>query len=210
MRFFILALSLWITTLGLGADSASKEQLVRVFRVDHESPLEALVLERFVTINASPEWWTLLLDSSGSRGSNLGYRLSNMCRRLPKLANSMGLGDLEELNKADNYKASSPLVLGMLDEWKGKISVEFRLMFVPNAETSKKVIENLERVTQNWDDPNYLRPRGRAFHAVLHVDPKARASSCKVSKDGTRYDFVVPVYADVNGSEIEKALKSGR
>lgn len=210
MRLWFFCLSLLFFCPSVWAQSPSKDQLVRVFRVDHEAPMEAHVLERFVTIQASPEWWTVLQDTSGGRSSNLGYRFANICNRLPKLANSMGLGDIDELNKADRYKASSPLVLGMLDEWKGKMSVEFRMMFTPDAATAKKTIENLERATQTWDDPNYLSPRGRQFHAVVTVDPKARASSCKVSKDGTQYHFVIPVYADVNASEIEKALKSGR
>jgi hypothetical protein len=180
----------------------NKSELVQIIRQE-DGPLSALVVEKLMSFNLSPEWWQYLLQRD-----NREYRtIRNMASGLLEAGKMLGYGDVAALDQTGD--ASSPLVADALSKLEGNVTCTIQLTDSVKADYRSKVIENVAMFQNPITNHYYCKPRGGKLHLFITLDAKAQALGCQVSKDGNDYRFAIPAYVDLMTSPIQEALKRG-
>lgn len=209
-RIFILCAALLFLALPSAAqDAEGKAALVQGFRSANAN-LDAEIIDRFISIKASPAFWSVIDNESFNGQYTLSHWFANLAGTVSSIATNMEWGDVRELDKNSGYNGKSPVVLGMLDDWKGKIAVSVDLGFQPDPAQVATVISNLDLILAPMSSTYYFKPRGGKAFVNIKVDPKATKSSVKVSPDGNTYDVVIPAYVSISQSSLEDGFKKGR
>ena len=206
MKAFCLLVSLCLTGL---AQNDPKASVVQTFRANRYG-LDALILERYVNIKASPEWWRLAETEVFNSQGSFTHELANLADTVNRISVTMGWGDANRLDRDTGQDGSNPLVINLVESWKGKILVNLDMNFRPDNKTRAMAIDNLDRCLNPFGSDYVFKPR--AGHAVinLRMDPKATMTACKVSLDGAVYEVIIPIYTDLSQGDLEEALKKGR
>ncbi len=205
--FLVLSLSV---AAGPAFAQGEMEEFLTILRGPLKYPLEANIMQRLVVIEASPGFWSRINGSSESVNSHPVKYLKSYGSALATLAENMGLGDLDGLmyNIRDG---NAPPIVGMIDSWKGKISLKIVLPFEPNDDTFAKTMAQTEIIANQLSRKDYLNPRGGEFHGTITYSDTATKATVKVSPDGNTYDIVIPIYMATasNLSAIVPGLKKG-
>lgn len=210
MKIFYLTLCLLAVVGGAaGAQEDRKDELVAALRGINGDNFSAEVISRFLTIEATQAWWDRLLDPATSRDGPM-HEMTNLASMIVSVASNLGLGDAVEVDRNSTYDGKGPLFLGMLDSWKGKVGVHLVLDFAPDEASAATAITNIDSVLVPFSSPTYCKPRGGKFQATLRFNPKATDYKLSVSKDGTTYDVIFPIHAEISQSYFEESLKLGR
>lgn len=210
MKVFYLSLCLMALVGGSAtAQNDRKAELVQALRGVSADDFSAEIVSRFVTIEANSAWWDRLLDPETSRDGAM-HEMSNLALMIVRVAANLGLGDAVEVDRNSTYDGKGPLFLAMLEGWKAKVGVHLVLDFVPDDASAATALTNFDTVLEPFASPTYCKPRGGKFQLNLRFEPKATNYKLTVSKDGTTYDVLLPVHAEVSQSYFEQSLTSGK
>ena len=206
-----IALLMLLLTLGWPAqadDAEGKAQLIQALR-SRKYVLDAMVLERFVTIKASPEVWAEIGSETSTAYGSFNDFFTSLNGIITKIADNMGWGDVRDLDQKNGFDGSSPLVASMLDSWKGKMTFTVDLTSKLELKSKYKMIDNLETVYNPLSFITYFKPRGGNAFVTLKADPGAAKASVTVSKDGNTYFVNIPATATCSQRDLESGLKKG-
>ncbi len=190
--------------------TAQYGDFLTILRGQLKRPLQANIMERLVTIEASPGFWTRINGSNEGVNSHPVKLLSAYGENLGYAAKNLGLGDIDgAMYQVRN--ADAPPVVSVIDSLKGKVDLTIVMNFEPNDETFKKTMEQTEIIASQLGNSYHLKPRGGQFHGRVIYSDTATQASVKVSPDGNSYEIVVPIYVSTatNLSAIVAGLKKG-
>jgi hypothetical protein len=199
MRKFLLILL--VASLAYAQDLSELRQMLAV---SQKRPVHAQVVEKLCTLKVSPQAFDYLMNDKD--GQLAALSLGNT---LIAVANNLGLGDVDALDRNNGYDGKSPLVADMIDSWKGKVSLT---LVIPQTdpEEIKKGIYQLSGAPAVFQSTNYFLPRGGQAHITWTLVTKAPEVACKVSKDGNTYDVTVPVHATLSQDKLSELVKKGK
>lgn len=160
--------------------------------------------KRYVTVNASPDWWTFLLADD-----RRAIQLVLITNGMLDLASNMGLGKVAELDDKTGGKAEFPGVLEMLDSWKGKMQVTINLPAGLDDARKTQFLENYELINGVIGWHYDCLPRGGKFFLTVNCSAKAADAQGKVSKDGNTYDVTIPVYSRITSGVLQTIFHKG-
>jgi hypothetical protein len=179
-----------------------KAALVQIIRQE-DGPLHAMVVEKLVSLNLSPEWWQYLLQ----RDNKSYHTISNIADSLLEAGKMLGCGDAAALDQSGD--ATSPLVADAVAKLQSNVSCSIQLTDTVKEDVRPKVIENVAMFEAPMTNAYYCKPRGHKLHVFITLDAKAQAMRFQVSKDGNDYHFAIPAYIDLMTSPIQEAFKQG-
>lgn len=191
--------------------SAQYGDFLTILRGQMKRPLQANIMERLVTIEASPSFWTRINESNESLNNHPVKLLSAYGENLGYAAKNLGLGDIEgTMYQVRN--ADAPPVVSVIESLKGKVDLTIVMNFEPTNETFNKTMEQTEVIASQLGNSYHLKPRGGQFHGRIIYSDKATEATVKVSPDGNRYEITVPIYVSKasNLSAIVAGLKKGQ
>ncbi len=207
--FIVCATLIFLVFPSAAQDAEGKAALVQGFRSANAN-LDAEIIDRFISIKASPAFWSVIDSESFNGQYTLSHWFANLAGSISSIATNMEWGDVRALDKNSGYNGKSPVVLSMLDDWKGKIAFSVDLGFEPDPAQVGTVINNLDLTLAPMTSTYYFKPRGGKAFVNIKVDPKATQSSVKVSPDGNTYNVILPAYVSISQSPLEDGLKKGR
>lgn len=201
--FLRLLLCLLLSSVALAQD---KEELLRAYRNSWSGyPLEAALFQRFVEVEGDVDWWGYLV-SNPTRHSPQFVALAGS---LANVANNLGWGDAQIMNSNLGGLADAPPLLQMLDSWKGKLAIRVKLPSGLNQEQKDNYLDNLALLNSPMGNNYVCLPRGGKFFLNVSFNAKATEAGGNVSKDGNSYDLVMPSYARIYTSQIERVFQKG-
>lgn len=203
LAFFALLLAL--ASPVLADDTAGKTALLQTLR-SRNSQLDAMIIERFVTIKASPEIWAQMESEQQSNQFSFTNFYWGLAGTIAVIANNMGWGDVEDL--AGKTSPDNPLVTAMLDRWNGKIAFTVDLSSGLDLKHSRQIVDNLTNVYAPLGYTSF-KPRGGKALVTLTVDPAAEKLKVQVSGDGNTYFVTMPAYVRYVQYDLQAALKKG-
>lgn len=194
-----------VLLLCAAAVAQDKTELLRAYRNEWSGyPLTAAVFDRYVDVQADADWWSYLVTNPRRKS----YLFVDIAGSLVELANNLGWGDAKTLNSNAGGQADAPPVLEIIDSWKGKMGIKIVLPSGLKPEQKEVLLDNVA-ILNGPISSSYNVPRGGKFFLNLTFNAKATEATGKCSKDGTTFDFVFPIYANVYTSQIENVLKKG-
>ncbi|MBS2040341.1 hypothetical protein JST97_35465 [bacterium] len=202
MRKTLCLLLLLVNLPAWGQDQA---ELLRNFRNSWNGyPILAEVFDRYVKVNATPDWWAFLCADRNS-----GYALVNLTRGLTDLGVNLGWADIKTMDEGMGGKGDAPPVLEALDSWKGKLAVTVTLPAGLDEARKTQVMSNYDLINGVVGWKAGCLPRGGQFFLNVTTSPKATEAQGKVSKDGNHYEVVLPIYASITSGQLEKIFVKG-
>jgi hypothetical protein len=196
MRYTLLCL-LFLTLPVWCQDQA---ELIRTYRNAWSGhALQAELFERYFKVNAPGDWWSYLCthrDGGGLAMVDLSYGIL-------QLAPNLGWADAK---KVDDDGGDA---LACLDSWKGKLSVTVNLPSGLNDEQKKQVMDNYNLISAVVGGRYQCMPRGGQFFLNISTSAKANEARGSVSKDGNRYEVILPVQAYATTMQLENIFKKG-
>jgi hypothetical protein len=202
---FTLALVALACLAGPVQAQDQKAQLAQALRSDG-FPLEAEILNRFVDLEMSPEWWAIMVDPGEERDARQSFRI--VLSGVVAMADRMGLGDAARLNQDTGRKGNSPPLLGMLDSWKDKIHLKIVMNFAPDATSKKETVDGLNRMGNPISSEAV--PRAGKFSLLLTYDPKVTEMKTSMSADASSYTVTVPAYTYWRQGNVDDLFKRGQ
>jgi hypothetical protein len=193
------------------AQGGEMKDFLLILRGQMAYPLRANIMERLVTIEASPGFWSRINGSSEGKNSHPVKYLSSYGEHLGNVAKTLGLGDVDAL-MYNIRNGDAPPIVAMVDSWKGKISLKIVMDFEPTDDTFAKTMAQTEIIANQLGNEYNLKPRGGEFHGTITYSQTAPKATVEVSPDGNSYDIVVPIYMATasNLSAINAGLKKGK
>ena len=202
MRYF---LALFLLFGCLPARAHDQSELLRNFRNSWSGyAIQAELFERYVKVNASPDWWAFLCSNRDG-----GYALVNLTRGILDMAPSLGWADVKSMDEGMGSKGDAPPVLEALDSWKGKVGVTVTLPSGLDEEKKKQVMSNYDLINGVVGWKATCLPRGGKFFLNVSTSLKASEAQGSVSKDGNSYEVVLPVHAGITSGQLENIFKKG-
>lgn len=196
------------TIVGLGAAvlpvhaDDNKDELLNLIR-QKDGKLAAVAVDKLFTFNMSPAWWAWFL-----KPETQGYHtLRNLADALMEFGVHEGGDDPRKFD--EKRDASSPLVADALDKLAARAHITIDFNAPVTDQYLKTVAENFDLISNPIGESFCCKPRGHKLHLTITVDPKAKAFTSTVSKDGNDYHFMLPAYVGVSTSPIEEAFKKG-
>jgi hypothetical protein len=209
MKSKILSAGLAILT-STSAFAQDKEMLGNLMR-NERSYLQAMVLDKLVTIEASPKWWERFCDPTQSGTGTPRHNLIILLGGLMSVAQNMGWGNLSELDYNSGYDGKSPLLVDMVDSWKGKLSLNLVLKDEPSTpEGISNAHNNLSYLVSPMSNDYYCHPRSGKFLLSVRLDNKLPKGKYTWNKPMTEFTAVLPAYSTISQGDVETMLKVGR
>jgi hypothetical protein len=180
-------------------------ELLRNFRNSWSGyAIQAELFERYVKVNASPDWWAFLCSNRDG-----GYALVNLTRGILDQAPNLGWADVKTLDEGMGSRGDAPPVLEALDSWKGKVGVTVTLPPGLDDEKKKQVMSNYDLINGVIGWKATCLPRGGKLFINVSTSLKASEAQGSASKDGNTYEVVLPVYAGITSGQLENIFKKG-
>lgn len=185
-----------------------KSDLLKLAR-DKRYFLDALIVEKLVSFDLTPQWWEVTLVNSNPDYEANWYQFLTLGQGMRDFAKKIGWGDVHQLDRSTGGEAKNPQVTEMVDSWKGKMSGKVVLKFPVDDEARKYVFKNVGALVEPMLSQSYLDPRGGQFHYVVEASPQAKKTTGQVSSDGNNYSITVPAYLPMGPAQIEPIYRQG-
>lgn len=205
IRVVALVFVLSSCVLAVEDPQAGFEQSLR----ERDRFFDAAVMDNLVTIKATDEVWSFVLDQGGfstaqSASADLLYHyLLETALIVPYVAESLRIADLSkvkrERSRSRKQKTLTPSAQKMLNDWKGRISYEIIMDFVPELDKMDVAAENLDKALSVT--MAFAPPTTKAFF-VIKVDPEAEVATTSQSDAGARWTLTVPAYKPIKRSDL--------
>ena len=206
MRRISLLILLVLCWLPAQAEDENKASLIQLIQVGHNSPVEAMILQKHATFVLSPAAWTYINDPAQKDARNQIRTLGSM---LNTVAANMKWGDAIELDRKQGNDGKSPLTAEMVDSWSGKLALTLNIELTSPDELAK-AFANVGYLYQPTTNDYFFHPRGGKALLNVRLDRKAAKVDCKVSRDGNTYQVTLPVHGRVSQMELQDAYSGGR
>jgi hypothetical protein len=180
-----------------------KSDLIQLIR-QQDGVYESMACDKLVSFNMSPDWWQYFLKQE----TNAYHVVRNLADSIVTFGQNMGGEDIKSLDTTND--GTSPLVGEALNKLAG--NAHLTIVFLEPVKDDKfkqMAVENLALMGAPIGEKYYCSPRGKKLHLTITLDPKAKALSCTVSKDGNDYQFVLPPYTSFGTSAVEEQFKRG-
>lgn len=197
------------------SDAENKSTLVEKVSA-YSDPLSGELLDKFVTLNLSPQCWAKL-SSSDSQPNGVGHA-SRIGKAIQEHAKLMGYGDLDDAISGvqiDRAKAD-PIIAKLRSNFSYTINAksvpcndeQYRLLAV----YSLQIISFFgDSSSSTYSMNRGWRPRSGKMFVTLDLSPVAKDIAVTINSDGTNFTVTAPV--NVEPSEwdvkIEKGLARG-
>lgn len=197
------------------SDTENKSALVEKVSA-YSNPLSGELLDKFVTLNLSPQCWAKL-SSGDSQPDGVGHA-SRIGKAIQEHAKLMGYGDLDDAISGiqiDRSKAD-PIIARL----RGNFSYTINAKSVPCNDEQYRLLAaySLQIISFFGDSSSSTygmnrgwHPRGGKMFVTLDLSPTAKDIAVTVSPDGTSFTVTAPVNTEPGewDVKIEKGLARG-
>lgn len=167
---------------------------------------DAIVFERLVETELSPQWWARINDTKNDQYSAY-TALRCYASVMMNFAKNMGWGDLGDIDYKNGYDGSSPLLGQTVDEWKSKTGLKIVLLDEPKPADVAQAVTNLSYLSDPIQNDEYNHPRSGKIFIKLQLDCKLSKAKYVWDKSLTNLTVSFPSSQSVDQSEMREALK---
>lgn len=177
----------------LSSATSAQESLGYLLRVEGHS-FEAAVLERLVTLEASPQWSAALRSP---KHKQLRASFADLLSAFAEVGNPPEELALERM--------PTGRMMGVLDDWRGKLTLRIRLDFKPDATAVLETKEGMQRTAEVLQK---MAAGHGPMRMSLEFDPQAKTVAQSALIDhGADIALVVPGKRDWSRDAMEQIFR---
>ncbi|PWU00198.1 MAG: hypothetical protein C5B53_04385 [Candidatus Melainabacteria bacterium] len=194
---------------GAVAQDSGKEELINKVHEYTHSWWQPLIVKSQMDFDMSSDWWSKMLEQDGwgiKTVSNFAYDLNDFYKR-------QGLGDLEDIESANNNDrdANRARVESAIENLRNKASFKLATSGVKCDATSFDLCHRyMISIAEFLAKDNWL-PKGGEAHITLVLSPTAKSVGVAVNPDGKHFTIDAPANVEVDewDTKISNGLKRG-